>query len=95
MFHVYRVPVMSHNKGPLQWADLCKLHNNDSLETLCSVFEHQFNKRHKYCEVMVKIQRKSLYNSQTAGLGHLTAYYVQFKKYIIPDLTSSTKLKRH
>ncbi|XP_056594524.1 ATP-binding cassette sub-family C member 2 [Triplophysa dalaica] len=44
------MPVMGHNKGPLQWADLCQLYNNDSLETLCSVFEYRFNKRHKYCE---------------------------------------------
>ncbi|KAI7792558.1 putative multidrug resistance-associated protein 1-like [Triplophysa rosa] len=40
----YQVPVMGH-KG-----DLCKLYNEDSLQTLCSVFEHQFNKQHKYRE---------------------------------------------
>lgn len=57
MFHVYRVLVMGH-KGPLQWADVYKVYNEDSLQTLCSVFEHHFNKRHGYCEVMVKIQNK-------------------------------------
>ncbi|XP_051970780.1 multidrug resistance-associated protein 1 [Xyrauchen texanus] len=41
--------VMGH-RGPLRLADLCKLYNEDSVHTLCSLFEHEWKKQQNYYE---------------------------------------------
>ncbi len=49
---------MGH-RGPLQLSDLCKLYNEESVHTLSSVFEHEWEKQQNYNEVTVKIHNNS------------------------------------
>lgn len=55
---VFRGVVMGH-RGPLQLSDLCKLYNEESVHTLSSVFEHEWDKQQNYNEVTVKIHNNS------------------------------------
>jgi len=47
---VFRVVVMGH-RGPGHLSDLIKLYNEDSVHTLCSVFEREWEKQQNYSEV--------------------------------------------
>ncbi|KAL1248595.1 hypothetical protein QQF64_021913 [Cirrhinus molitorella] len=49
LFWINRVVVMGH-RGPLQLSNLCKLYNEESVHTLCSVFEREWGKKQNYNE---------------------------------------------
>ncbi|XP_016309333.1 putative ATP-binding cassette sub-family C member 13 [Sinocyclocheilus anshuiensis] len=72
-----RLFVMGH-RGPLRLSDICKLYN-ESVLTLCSVFEHEWEKQQNYNErsdLEEDSGRESLLVSSKTNTGPLTLRWV-------------------
>ncbi|XP_016129780.1 multidrug resistance-associated protein 1 [Sinocyclocheilus grahami] len=87
LFWINRVVVMGH-RGPLQLSDLCKLYNEESVHTLSSVFEHEWEKQQNYNERLdfgEDSGRESLLVSRKANTGYslLYAIWVTFRPALV------------
>ncbi|KAI2648958.1 ATP-binding cassette sub-family C member 2 [Labeo rohita] len=82
-----RVVVMGH-RGPLQLSNLCKLYNEESVHTLCSVFEREWEKQQNYNErsdLEKDCGRESLLVSSKNNTGYslLYAIWVTFRPALV------------
>ncbi|XP_067233866.1 ATP-binding cassette sub-family C member 2 isoform X1 [Chanodichthys erythropterus] len=69
---------MGH-RGPLQLSDLFQLYNEDSVHTLCSVFEHEWEKQQNYSErsdLEKDSGRDSLLVSRKTSAGYSLLYAI-------------------
>lgn len=78
-----RVIVMGH-KGLLQLSDLLKLYNEDSVHTLCSVFDHEWEKHQNNYSERSDLEddsgRKSLLVSSKTNAGY-SLFYTLWKTF--------------
>ncbi|XP_052451486.1 multidrug resistance-associated protein 1 [Carassius gibelio] len=76
LFWINRMVVMGH-RGLLQLSDLCKLYNEESVHTLSSVFEHEWEKQQNYTERLDLEEdsgRESLMVSRKPNTGYSLLY---------------------